>query len=82
VTRALSQIRGATMPRRGLSRDESAMYLGIGVGLFDQLRDAGKIAPARVIGNRKLWDIRDLDVAFESLPREDAHALGETWDNA
>ena len=82
MTRALSQIRGATMPRRGLSRDESAMYLGIGVGLFDELRAAGKVAPPRLIGNRKLWDIRDLDMAFESLPREDAPALGETWDNA
>lgn len=80
MTKALSQIRGATMPRRGLSRDEAAMYLGIGVGLFDEMREAGKIAPARVIGARKLWDIRDLDMAFEALPREDAPALGETWE--
>lgn len=82
MTKALSRIRGATMPRRGLSRDEAAMYLGIGVGLFDELRQAGKIAPARVISNRKLWDIRDLDMAFEALPREDAPAIGETWDTA
>jgi hypothetical protein len=82
MTKALSQIRGATMPRRGLSRDESAMYLGIGVGLFDELREAGKVAPARVIGNRKLWDIRDLDMAFESLPRENAPAPGLSWDTA
>lgn len=82
MTRPLSQIRGATMPRRGLSRDESAMYLGISSTVFDALRAAGKIAPARVIGNRKLWDIRDLDMAFEALPREDAPALGETWDTA
>ena len=82
MTRALSQIRGATMPRRGLSRDEAAMYLGIGVGLFDELRAAGKVAPPRVISNRKLWDIRDLDMAFEALPREDAPALGQTWDTA
>lgn len=80
MTRALSQIRGATMPRRGLSRDEAAMYLGIGVGLFDNMREAGKIAPPRVIGARKLWDIRDLDMAFEALPREDAPALGESWE--
>lgn len=82
MTKALSHIRGATMPRRGLSRDEAAMYLGIGVGLFDELRAAGKVAPPRVIGARKLWDIRDLDMAFEALPREDAPALGESWDTA
>jgi hypothetical protein len=58
------------------------MYLGIGVGVFDQLRTTGRVAPARVIGNRKLWDIRDLDIAFDALPREDASALGETWDTA
>ena len=57
------------------------MYLGIGTGMFDQMRSAGQIAPPRIIGSRKLWDIRDLDMAFESLPREDA-ATGETWDTA
>lgn len=82
MTKALSQIRGATMPRRGLSRDEAAMYLGIGVGLFDEMRTAGRIAPPRLIGSRKLWDIRDLDMAFEALPRENAPAPGETWDTA
>lgn len=82
MTRALSQIRGATMPRRGLSRDEAAMYLGVGVGVFDQMREDKLVAPPRVIGNRKLWDIRDLDIAFEALPREDAPALGETWETA
>lgn len=82
MTKALSQFRGATMPRRGLSRDESAMYLGVGVGTFDELRAAGKVAPPRVIGNRKLWDIRDLDIAFDALPRENAPAPGETWDTA
>ena len=58
------------------------MYLGIGVGLFDELRATGTVAPPRVIRNRKLWDIRDLDVAFDALPQEDAPALGDTWDTA
>ena len=57
------------------------MYLGIGVGLFDELRSAGKVAPPRLIGARKLWDIRDLDVAFDALPREDAPLTGEAWDD-
>lgn len=58
------------------------MYLGISGSLFDQMREAGRVAPPRVIGNRKLWDIRDLDVAFDALPHEDAPAPGETWDTA
>lgn len=81
MSRALSKIRATSLPRRGLSREESAMYLGIGPGLFDEMRAAGKIEPARLIKGRKLWDIRDLDMAFDALPREDAPALGTSWDD-
>lgn len=81
MSRALSKIRATSLPRRGLSREEAAMYLGIGSGMFDEMRAAGKIEPPRLIKGRKLWDIRDLDVAFEALPREDAPALGSSWDD-
>jgi hypothetical protein len=70
MSRSLSNIRKAALPRRGLSREESSMYLGISSSLFDQLRAAGQIEPPRVIKGRKLWDIRDLDMAFDALPRE------------
>lgn len=56
------------------------MYLGISAGTFDELRKLGRVDSPRVIGGRKLWDIRDLDVAFDSLPREDAPALGQSWE--
>jgi hypothetical protein len=81
MSRALSKVRAASLPRRGLSREEAAMYLGIGAGLFDEMRSQGKIEPPRLIKGRKLWDIRDLDMAFEALPREDAPALAESWAN-
>jgi hypothetical protein len=81
VGKALSKVRATSLPRRGLSREEAAMYLGVGAGLFDELRAAGKIEPPRLIKGRKLWDIRDLDVAFDALPREDAPALGTSWDD-
>jgi hypothetical protein len=57
------------------------MYLGISGTTFDDLRRQGQIEPPRLIGGRKLWDIRDLDVAFDALPREDAPALGSSWDD-
>jgi len=82
MTRALSKIRLAALPRRGLSREEAAMYLGIGAGLFDEMRALGQIGPARLIKGRKLWDIRDLDVAFDALPREDAPGIGASWSDA
>jgi excisionase family DNA binding protein len=82
MTRPLSKIRATSLPRRGLSREEAAVYLGISPGTFDQLRHAGQIDAPRVIGGRKLWDIRDLDMAFDSLPREDVPGVGSSWDDA
>lgn len=79
MSRGLTKIRAAALPRRGLSREEAAIYLGIGATLFDQMRSRGQIEPPRLIRGRKLWDIRDLDMAFEALPREDAPALVESW---
>ena len=78
MSRALSKSR--PVPRRGLSREEAAMYLGISAGTFDELRRLGRVDSPRVIGGRKLWDIRDLDIAFDSLPREDAPTMGQSWE--
>ena len=36
------------------------MYLGISASKFDELRKASRICPARIIGGRKVWDIRAL----------------------
>jgi hypothetical protein len=66
------------------------MYFGISGGKFDQMRADGLIEPPKVIDGRKLWDIRDLDLAFDALPREDAMttprngkpAVGLTWKTA
>jgi hypothetical protein len=76
MTRALSEIR--PLPRRGLSRDEAAMYIGVSPGKFDELVADGRMpAPVR-IDARKIWDIRSLDLAFEALPRE--NPLPNSWD--
>jgi hypothetical protein len=50
MSQALSKIRATSLPRRGLSREESAMYFGISGGKFDQMRDEGLIPPPRLIG--------------------------------
>ena len=80
--RSLSKLRLTSLPRRGLSREEAAMYLGISSSTFDEMRMNGQIEPPRVIKGRKLWDIRDLDIAFDALPREDAPGVGSSWDDA
>ena len=76
---ALSAVR--PIPRRGLSREEAAMYVGISANKFDELvRDGRMLAPKRIDG-RKVWDIRDLDVAFDALPGENPHSHGSSWDD-
>jgi len=71
MSQALSKIRATSLPRRGLSREESAIYMGVSGSTFDQGRTDGLIPPPKMWGGRKLWDIRDLDMAFDALPRED-----------
>jgi predicted DNA-binding transcriptional regulator AlpA len=52
---------------RGLSRDESAAYVGVGVTLFDRaVKDRTMPEPFRLYG-RVLWDVRDLDDAVDRL---------------
>jgi hypothetical protein len=79
MSRSLSKLRLASLPRRGLSREEAAMYLGISGSTFDEMRSAGQIEPPRLIKDRKLWDIRDLDMAFDALPREDVILPSTSW---
>ena len=78
MTAALSQTR--PIPRRGLSRDEAAMYCGVSATLFDRMVKDGRMPGPRRIDGRKVWDIRSLDVAFDELPYDNAPATG--WEDA
>jgi len=78
MARALSEIR--PVPRRGLSRDEAAMYIGVSPTKFDELVVDGRMPGARRIDGRKVWDVRALDIAFDALPCED-RLQGTSWDD-
>jgi hypothetical protein len=69
MTRPISEVR--PVPRRGLSRAEAAMYLGISASKFDELRKDGRIGSAKRIDGRKVFDIRMLDDVFDTFPEED-----------
>jgi predicted DNA-binding transcriptional regulator AlpA len=69
MTRALSDFR--PVPRRGLSREEAAMYVGISPSKFDELVADGRMPEPVKIDSRKVWDIRHLDLAFDTLASED-----------
>jgi predicted DNA-binding transcriptional regulator AlpA len=68
MTRALSHVR--PIPRRGLSRDEAAMYIGISPAKFDEMVGDGRMPQPVKIDHRKIWDIRSLDLAFDQLSAE------------
>ena len=76
---ALSAVR--PIPRRGLSRVEAAIYVGVSPGKFDELVADGRMPAPRRIDRRKVWDVRDLDVAFDALPSENPQSQGSSWDD-
>ena len=67
-----------SVPRRGLSRVEAAMYIGISPSKFDELRKAGRIGPAKLIDTRKVFTIELLDDFIDTLPDENQDAV-EDW---
>jgi hypothetical protein len=73
-------IRKAGLPRvnrRGYSRIDASYYMGVSPSKFDEMRKDGRIRPARMIDGRKVWDIHDLDEAFEELPFESNPETGD-----
>jgi hypothetical protein len=66
---------------RGLSRDQAAEYIGIGVTLFDQMVRDGRMPRAKQVNTRKVWDRRALDAAFDALPDE-GNDQGDVWSSA
>jgi hypothetical protein len=69
-------------PRRGLSRLDAATYVGVSPTKFDELVADGRMPGARRIDGRKVWDVRELDLCFDDLPRDHgAMPAGSSWDD-
>ncbi len=54
--------------RLGLSRAEAAEYIGVGIGLFDQMVADGRMPPPRQINARLVWSRPELEKWFSELP--------------
>lgn len=67
------------LPRRGLSREQAAAYIGVGLTKFDAMVEDGRMPKPKRVDRRKVWDIRALDLAFDDLPGDDADDINE-WD--
>ena len=62
---------------RGLSRVQAAEYIGVSPSLFDEMVNDGRMPRPKVINSRRVWDVRQLDIAFSALPDVDT---GNPWD--
>jgi predicted DNA-binding transcriptional regulator AlpA len=76
--KSLPPSRSRPVPRRGLSRVEASTYLGVSPSKFDELVKDGRMPRPRLIDSRKVWDVYELDMAFDELPRE---GVGSSWDD-
>jgi hypothetical protein len=54
------------------------MYIGISPSKFDELVEDGRMPAPVQIDGRKVWDIRQLDLAFDALPRK--NSVTNSWD--
>lgn len=66
-----------SVPAAALSREQSAVYIGVSVGTFDKLVLLKEMPPARCYQScsRKVWLRRELDLALEALPSESEDSL-------
>lgn len=76
------EILPASLPPRGLSREEAAAYVGVGATKFDAMVVDGRMPRPKRIDGRKVWDRLRLDSAFSALPTEDGDESpsGDAWD--
>lgn len=54
--------------RIGLSRVQSAEYVGVSPVLFDTLVQDGRMPPPKQVNSRLIWDRLELERYFRDLP--------------
>lgn len=82
MTTAAQSTRAVLPPptRRGLSRVESADYVGVGTSKFDAMVADGRMPKPKKIDGRRVWDVRSLDQFFDLLPGGD-ESDHNPWDD-
>lgn len=77
---AAAAARAASSPRRGLRREEAALYVGVGTTKFDEMVGDGRMPKPVRIDGCVVYDVRALDLAFDALSDEDAGSGKAPWD--
>lgn len=54
----------------GLSMDEAAAFIGVGLSLFLRMVADGRMPGPRRADGRRIWDADEVIMAFRRLPRE------------
>jgi predicted DNA-binding transcriptional regulator AlpA len=67
-----------SFPPRGLSREASADYIGVGPTKFDQMVADGRMPKPIRIDGRVLWDRHALDQFFDALGGSES--VNNPWD--
>ncbi len=66
----------------GLSRETAARFVGVSPTTFDGMVKSGTMPNPRRVGVRKLWDRREVEAAFDALPKDgDVKADRNPWDD-
>jgi len=55
------------LPVRGMRRTDAARYIGVSPSTFDKWIEDGKMPRGRPVDGCVLWDLRELDAAFDDL---------------
>ncbi len=66
----------------GLSRETAARYVGVSPGTFDAMVRDGRMPKPRCINARRVWDRREVEAAFEAIPKDDDDDEPNPWDGA
>ena len=53
---------------RGLSRRQSARYVGVGTTVFDEMVADGRMPAPKRVNSLSIWDRLQLDEGIEALP--------------
>ncbi len=70
-------------PPRGLSRDRSAAYIGVGPTKFDEMVEDGRMPKPKHIDGRVVWDRHQLDASFDALDDDNSDMVTkakQAWD--
>jgi predicted DNA-binding transcriptional regulator AlpA len=73
----------STLPPRLIVREAAAAYVSLSPNTFDELVRSGGMPRPKQLGSRRLaWDVRELDMAVDRLPKSGGEPTDDsTWDD-